>query len=92
MPAKKKKDKSPYGRHTVEEIMQTEKDRFYIQAGEGMFENENGKIAFTRDRAEYFYSLAWEGFNMMIVQGTPEEKEDALRCLLNFRIVPLRFH
>ncbi len=92
MPSKKKKDQNPYGRHTVEEVMQTEKDRYYIQVGDAMFENENGKVAFTIDRAEYFYMMAWEGLKSMRKHGTPEEQDEAVKCLLNFRIISLRFH
>lgn len=92
MSPKKKLDENPYPSNTFEEIMQTESGRYYIQVGEGMFESENGKLAFTKERAEYFYMMAWEGLKNMKEHGSPEEQEDAHKCLLNFRIVSLRFH
>ncbi len=72
--------------------MQVEAGHYYIQIADGMFESESGKLAFTKERAEDFYSQIWEGLREMRRNGNPEEKEEALQCLLNFRIIPLRFH
>lgn len=72
--------------------MRTEAGNYYIQIGDGMFESESGKLAFTKDRADYFYMAVWEGLKDMLKNGNQAEREDALKCLLNFRIVPLRFH
>lgn len=88
----KKTEKSPYKDHTIEEVMQAEAGTYYIQIGDGMFESETGKLAFSKERAEHFYAAVWEGLNDMRKNGTAAEKADALQCLLNFRIIPLRFH
>lgn len=92
MSSAKKPEKSPYKDHTIEEVMQTEAGSYYIQIGDGMFESETGKLAFNKDRAEHFYFAVWEGLKEMMATGTPEEQADAHHCLLNFRIIPLRFH
>ena len=92
MPSQKKQEKSPYKDHTVEEVMQVEAGAYYIQIGDSMFESDSGKLAFSKERAEHFYGVAMEALRDMRDNGNEEEKEDALTCLLNFRIIPLRFH
>lgn len=88
----KKPEKSPYKDHTIEEVMQVEAGSYYIQIGDGMFESESGKLAFNKDRADHYYGVVWQGLADMKEHGSPEEQEEALKCLLNFRIIPLRFH
>jgi hypothetical protein len=90
--ADKKADKSPYKSHSVEEIMQTEAGNYYIQIGDSLFESEYGKIAFSKDRADHFFSVVWQGLRDMKESGDAEEKKEAEYCLLHFRIIPLRFH
>lgn len=92
MSSNKKSEKSPYKDHTIEEVMEAEAGNYYIQIGDGMFESESGKLAFSKDRAEHFYMAVWEGLRDMKKNGTQEEREEAHKCLLNFRIIPLRFH
>ncbi|NJO48228.1 MAG: hypothetical protein HC840_00770 [Leptolyngbyaceae cyanobacterium RM2_2_4] len=92
MSSNKKPEKSPYKSHTIEEVMQAEAGHYYIQIGDGMFESESGKLAFTKDRAENFYFQIWEGLKDMKANGSKKDREEALNCLLNFRIIPLRFH
>ena len=74
----KKTEKSPYKGHTIEEVMQTEAGSYYIQIGDGMFESETGKLAFSKERAEHFYLAVWEGLNDMLKNGDEQEREDAL--------------
>lgn len=88
----KKPEKSPYGEYTVEEIMATEEGHYYIQIGDGMFESDSGKVAFPKERAEHFYMSVLQGLKDMKENGSIEEIEEANKCLLNFRIIPLRFH
>ena len=79
--------KSPYKNHTEEEVLKTESGNYYIQIGEDMFESEYGKLAFNKDRANHFFMAVWRGLEDMKVNGSLEDKEEALKCLLNFRII-----
>lgn len=72
--------------------MQVEAGHYYIQIGDNLFESESGKLAFQKDRAEHFFAVVWQGLRDMKENGTPEEQAEADHCLLNFRIIPLRFH
>ena len=92
MTPKKKPEKSPYKDHTIEEVMQAEAGSYYIQIGDSMFESETGKLAFNKERAEHFFAAVYEGLRDMRKNGNEQDREDALHCLLNFRIIPLRFH
>lgn len=92
MSSGKKPEKSPYKVHSIEEVMKAEAGAFYIQIGDNMFESESGKLAFSKDRADHFYLMVWEGLDDMRKNGDEQAQEDALHCLLNFRIIPLRFH
>lgn len=87
-----KKEKSPYGKHSVEDVMATEAGRYYIQLGDDMFESETGKMAFDRDRAEYFFNQIREGLDNLKANGTESEKEEAVWVLGNLRMIPLRIH
>ena len=90
--SEKKEEKSPYPNHTTEEVLKTEAGNYYIQVGDDMFESQYGKLAFNRDKAEKFFMAAWRGLQEMKENGSEEDKAEALECLLNFRIIPLRFH
>lgn len=72
--------------------MQAEAGNYYIQIGDGMFESETGKLAFSKERAEAFFDQIMAGLIDMRKNGTPEDKEEAKACMLNFRMIPLRFH
>lgn len=87
-----KKEKSPYKRHSIEEVMAAENGNYYIQIGDTMFESDTGKLAFNKERAEMFYDNILAGLIDMKKNGTYEEKEEATFCQLNLRIIPLRFH
>jgi hypothetical protein len=87
-----KKEKSPYKDHTIEEVIATEKDAYYIQIDNTMFESPSGKLAFTKERADKFYEQVMHGLLQMRESGTEAEKKEAIECLTNLRIVPLRFH
>lgn len=90
--AAKKEEKSPYVGHSVEEVQKTEIGNYYIQIGENVFESDSGKLVFNRDRANSLYMSIWQGLDDVRDNGDPEDKEEALHCLRNFRIIPLRFH
>lgn len=88
----KKPEKNPYKGHTIQEVMEAEAGHYYIQLGDGLFESETGKLAFSKERADNFYLQIWEGLKDMKANGSKADREEALKCLLNFRIIPLRFH
>lgn len=89
---KSKFEKSPYKDHTIKEVMEAEFGSYYIQIGDNMFESETGKMAFQKERAEQFFDMVYAGLVHMYENGTQEEKEDAVYCLSNLRMIPLRFH
>lgn len=72
--------------------MKAEAGAYYIQIGDNMFESESGKLAFSKERADHFFMAVWEGLADMRKNGNEQDQQDALHCLLNFRIIPLRFH
>jgi hypothetical protein len=92
MSLKKKHEKSPYKVHRIEEVMQAEAGRYYIQIGDSIFNSDTGKLAFNKERVEYFFAAVYEGLRDIRKNGDEQDREDALHCLLNFRIIPLRFH
>lgn len=90
--SKKKQEKSPYGEHSVEDVNSAEAGFYYIQLGADIFVSEEGKMAFDKERTDYFFSTIWDGLNDMKENGSAEEKFDAEQCFLMFRIFPLRIH
>lgn len=91
MAKKKELIESPYINYSVEEICAAEAGNYVIQIG-GDFFSYNGKIGFSRKRAEMFYDDVWGGLKEMKKTGSETEKTDAQMCLLNLRIYPLRIH
>ena len=89
--SKKKAEKSPYVRYTEEEIVAAEYGHFVIQVGGDLF-SYNGKMAFTRERADKFYDDIIEGLTDMKKNGNEVEKEDAVKCLIMLKMFPLRIH
>lgn len=83
--------KSPYINYTEEQIVATEAGHYVIQVG-GDFFSYNGKMAFSKDRAEQFFETVIAGLIDLRVNGTETEYADATACLLNTRIMPLRIH
>lgn len=81
-----------YNGHTIEEVMSIEAEHYYIQIGDSMLESESGKLSFKKDRVEDMFEQIWESLKHMRKHGTDEEKADALKCLMSFRIHPLRIH
>lgn len=91
MKKKKKDDKSPYKHYTVEEVMAAESGNYTIQVGGDLF-SYNGKMAFSKDRADHFYKNILAGLNDLKEHGTEVEKEDAIKCILHLKIIPLRIN
>lgn len=89
--AEKKTDKSPYGQYTVKEVIEAEAGNYVIQVGGDLF-SYNGKMAFTKDRADMYYENVLAGLNDMKKNGSDLEKEDAVKCLIHLKIYPLRIH
>lgn len=87
--ADKKVSKSPYGKYSLEDIIQAEAGNYVIQVGDDLF-SYNGKMAFSRRRAEMFYDDIIAGLNDMKKNGNDIEKEDAVKCLLLLRMMPFR--
>ena len=85
----KKVSKSPFGKYTVDEVIQAEAGNYVIQVGDDLF-TYNGKMAFSRQRAEMFYDDIIAGLNDMKKNGSKIEREDAVKCLLLLRMLPFR--
>jgi hypothetical protein len=83
---------SAYKFYSEEDIAATEFGTFVVQVGDDLFQAPNGKMAFNKERAEMFYDDILGGLTAMRKEGTDVEKEDAQKCLLHLRIMPLRFH
>ena len=83
--------KSPYINYTEEQIMASEAGNYVIQVGSDFF-TQNGKMGFSKARAEQLFETVIAGLMEMRQHGTQEEYEDATMCLLNLRIMPLRIH
>lgn len=87
-----KKEKSPYGKHSFEDVLVAESGHYYIQLGDDMFESENGKMAFNKDRAEHFFNQLRKGLDDLKEHGTQEQKEEASWMLYHLKMYPLRIH
>ena len=81
----------PYGQYTEEDVLMVEYGHYYVQVGGDIF-SRDGKMAFTRARAEHFYDGILKDLNDIKETGTRREKEDAKSCLLWLRIIPMRVH
>ena len=88
----KKHEKSPYGPHSIKDIENAENGRYYIQVGSDIFCTEDGKMAFNKNRVEYFYFRIWDGLKDTLSNGDEISKEDAIQCLILFKIHPFRIH
>lgn len=88
----KKLNEVMYGDYTIEEVMAIESMHYYIQIGTEMLETETGKTSFKKERAENLFKNAMDSLRYLRSNGTEVEKEEALECLLNFKIHKLRIH
>jgi hypothetical protein len=84
-------DKSPYGNHSVEDVFMAEVGNYYIQVGHEIFEYE-GKMVFSRDRAEAFFDDIVDDLNDLKENGDELEKKNAHKNLLYLKIFPFRVH
>lgn len=84
--------KSAFRHYSEEDIAATEFGTYVIQVGDDLFQAPNGKMAFNKERAEMFYDDILGGLSAMKKEGSDVEKEDAEKCLLHLRIMPLRIH
>lgn len=84
--------KSAYRNYSEEDIAATEFGTYVIQVGDDLFQAPNGKMAFNKERAEMFYEDIFGGLMAMSKEGDDIEKEDARKCMLHLRIMPLRIH
>lgn len=91
MSEEKKPSKGPYGQYSVDEVMQVEAGNYFIQVGSDIF-SYDGKMAFSRDRAEMFFDSIFNDLTAMKENGTEIQKQDAITCLLLLRIFPMRIH
>jgi len=91
MSDEKGEPKGPYGQYTEHEVMLVEAGHYFIQVGSDIF-SFDGKMAFTRQRAEQFYDSIFKDLTTMKERGNPEEQQDAKTCLLLLRIFPMRIH
>lgn len=88
----KKSEKSPYGDKSIEDVIKAEFGHYYVQVGYEILESENGKLAFTKERAESLAMQAIDALKHLKKHGNEKEKKEAVHCLENFRIFPLRIH
>lgn len=86
-------EKSPYVNFSIEHIQKAEEGAFLIQLGNEFFEYQK-RYSFTKETAEKFYSEIYDGLHEMINDRSDRNRnrEEALLTLMNFRILPLRFH
>lgn len=91
MSEEKKDPKSPYGQYSLEEVIQVEAGHYFIQIGSDIFAFD-GKMAFTRDRAEMFYDSLFKDLTLLKEQGSKQEQEDAKAALFYLRIHPMKVH
>lgn len=83
--------KSPYGNYSEHDVMLVESGHYFIQVGSDIF-SFDGKMAFTRDRAEHFFDGIFKDLTLMKKNGNDVEQKDAKACLLWLRIFPMRVH
>lgn len=88
----KKEDRSPFHPFSEEEVQAAENGTYYIQLDNDIFSSENGKMAFNKERAEFLYQQIWDGLIELKKNGDMSQKDDAVRCLTNLRMYPLRIH
>lgn len=91
MSDEKKDPKSPYGQYTEHEVMLVEAGHYFIQVGSDIF-SYDGKMAFSRSRAEHFYDSIFKDLTAMKENGNKQEQADAKTCLGLLRIFPMRIH
>jgi hypothetical protein len=87
-----KHPKNPYADYTIEQIMAVEADKFVIQVGADLLQNEAGKMAFSKDRTDELFGQILINLNEMKESADPQERQDALSCLNSLHIWPLRIH
>lgn len=92
MPYERKQPKNPYADYTIEQIMAVEANKFVIQVGGDLLQNESGKMAFSKERTEELFDQLLMSLNEMKESQDSQEREDALACLRHLRIWPLRIH
>lgn len=86
-----KDPKSPYGQYSIADVVLVEAGHYFIQVGSDIFSYE-GKMAFSRSRAEHFYDNIFKDLTAMKENGNKEEQDDAKACLRLLRIFPMRIH
>jgi len=86
-----KDPKNPYVTYTLEEIMQIEAGHYFIQVGTDIF-SDDGKMAFSKDRAEHLYDNILKDLTIMKKDGTELEQADAQGCLLFLQIHKMRIN
>ena len=88
----KKHPKNPYADYTMEQIMAVENNKFVIQVGGDLLQNEAGKMAFSKDRTEELFDQLLMSLNEMKKSEDAQDRADALACLRHLHIWPLRIH
>jgi hypothetical protein len=83
--------KSPYGQYSEHDIVLVEAGNYFIQVGNDIF-TVDGKMAFSRKRAEFFFDGIQKDLTLLKKNGTSLEQEDANACLLLLRIIPMKVH
>lgn len=87
----KPKEKSPYVDLSIEEVQKAEAGAFVIQLGTEFYDYK-GRYTFSRESVEKLYDDLYAGLHEMLHDNNKRNKSDILSTILNFRILPLRFH
>lgn len=86
-----KQGHNPFVGLSLEQVSVIESDAFMIQVG--------GEIYFHRDKCSFsvrnvmgFYLKILENLSIVYKNGNEQEKQDALYCMQQCRVLPLRIH
>jgi hypothetical protein len=87
-----KKEKSPFGKYSQEQIEEAESKNFIILLGHDLFCNEEGRYTFLKEDAEVYHDQIRGGLMEILENGSMTEKQEAEVCLFFLKILPFRLH
>lgn len=88
---KSKKQKSPFGKYSIEQIMRVEANTYVIQVGSDIFD-DGGNFFFSKKAAAVLHNRILDNLLDVIDAGDDEERADAIKCMLSLQIMPLRIN
>jgi hypothetical protein len=84
------KNKGPFRGFTIEDVIEAETHGFAVQLGNDFY-SKNGSFVFSYSEANKHYKNILSKIVYAINNGTNKQQKDALRCLVNFKVLPLRW-